>query len=101
MKTIKLDDVEYIRADQAPAPVEGTREIIVADNGWVFVGNVTETASVVCLTRCANVRRWEGGFGLLTTDPKKAKALLDPMASLSLRASRIVFRVPVPDGWAL
>jgi len=100
MKTIKLDDVEYVRADQLPAPVEGNREIVVADNGWVFVGDVTPADGAIRIENCYNVRRWEGGFGLLTADPEKAKVKLDACRSLKVPNTRVVFRVPVPDGWA-
>ena len=96
--TLTIDGVEYERID---GRIAGPRHIIVVDNGWIFVGNLTENErGDIVITKARNVRSFESvGFGGLTKDPKSANVKLDPVADLIIRKDREVFRVPVPEDW--
>lgn len=67
LKTISLDGVEYVRKDTLPpsSPVMGPVRIIVADKGFVFVGNCEELPNNrVRITNCYNLRYWGTSRGL-------------------------------------
>ncbi len=94
--TMTLNGVEYVRKDsiQQSAPL-GPCRIIVADRGWVFVGNCEDHADgSVTITNCRNIRRWgtTAGLGELIDGPKPStKADLygtvrcTPIASIAVR----------------
>ena len=74
LKTISLDGVEYVRKDSIPpaSPIMGPVRIIVADKGFVFVGNCEELpGNRVRITNCRNIRYWgtSKGLGELITGP--------------------------------
>lgn len=60
-----LDGVKYIRAD-AVKPVEiGEKRIIVADRGWIFVGNCEDHDNgTVTIRNARNIRQWGTTMGL-------------------------------------
>lgn len=73
--TLKIDDVEYVRKDSVPtnSPPLGNLRIIIADRGWVFVGNCTDEADgTVTIRNAKNIRRWgtTKGLGELVNGPK-------------------------------
>lgn len=105
--TIKIDDVEYVRADALAPPPTGTRAVVVVDRGWIFAGDVTETnqdgARRIRLDRAVHVFRWESiGFDGMIAQPKSPKVTLKPLANpVDLPADAEVFRVVVADDWGL
>jgi hypothetical protein len=73
--TLTLNGVEYVRADSVPAAVTeiGPVRIIIADRGWVFVGNCEDHENgSVTITNCRNIRKWgtTAGLGELIDGPK-------------------------------
>lgn len=72
--TLTLNGVEYVRKDSLPAAVPmGDMRIIIADRGWVFVGNCQDHADgSVTITNCRNIRKWgtSAGLGELVNGPK-------------------------------
>ena len=73
--SLTLNGVEYIRKDSiAPASQPmGDVRIIIADRGWVFVGNCQDHADgSVTITNCRNIRKWgtTAGLGELANGPK-------------------------------
>lgn len=73
--TMTLNGVEYVRKDSLPAqsPPIGEVRIVVADRGWVFVGNCQDHADgSVTITNCRNIRKWgtSTGLGELVNGPK-------------------------------
>lgn len=74
IETITIDGTEYVRKDSIPAaatPV-GSKRIVVADRGWVFVGNCEDhDDGSVTITNCCNIRRWgtTAGLGQLVNGP--------------------------------
>lgn len=72
-EVINIDGVEYIRRDsiQQTTPIGDVR-IIVADRGWVFVGNCQDHEDgSVTITNCRNIRQWgtTEGLGQLVNGP--------------------------------
>jgi hypothetical protein len=72
--TLTLNGVEYVRKDSISqgSPVIGDVRIIIADRGWVFVGNCQDHADgSVTITNCRNIRKWgtSAGLGELVNGP--------------------------------
>lgn len=103
--TIKIDDVEYIRADSAPiSQFTGNRAIVVIDRGWIMAGDVEETNGRIRLHRPVWVFRWEGiGLDGVIRDPKSNKVTLKKMPTpvVDLPADAEIFRLPVTADWGL
>jgi hypothetical protein len=49
--SIKIDNVEYIRADSVQQKPSGNRAVVVVDRGWVFAGDIERTNGRITLTR--------------------------------------------------
>jgi hypothetical protein len=100
IETLVINGVDYIRADSVPAaPVPmGPVRIVVADKGFVFVGNVEEHPDgTVTLTNAQNIRRWgtTRGLGELVNGPTKA-TVSDPYGTVTLRP---IIQIAVVKGW--
>ena len=98
--TLQINGVDYIRADRGPAasPELGPTQIVVADKGFVFVGNTEDHADgSVTIRNCKNIRYWgtTRGLGELTTGPT-AKTLSDPYGTVKLTP---ILRIAVVSGW--
>lgn len=72
--SLTLNGIEYVRKDSvANAQPMGDVRIIIADRGWVFVGNCQDHADgSVTITNCRNIRKWgtSAGLGELVNGPK-------------------------------
>jgi hypothetical protein len=72
-ESIKIDDVEYIRADKIneSAKYEGDIKIVVLDRGFVYVGQVEETDDFIVIRNAKNIRVWgtTKGLGELVSGP--------------------------------
>lgn len=73
INTITINGVEYVEKSSVKAPFEiGEVRIIVADRGWVFVGNCQDHADgSVTITNARNIRAWgtKSGLGELANGP--------------------------------
>ncbi len=59
-----IDGVEYVRADSVAAEI-GDMRIIVADRGWIFVGQCEDQGDGSVIIRNArNIRKWGTTCGL-------------------------------------
>lgn len=76
VKTIKIDDVEYVRADSLPQP-QGDIKIVVLDRGFVYVGRVEFDGDFLLITGAKNIRAWgtSKGLGELVNGPLSATKL--------------------------
>jgi len=65
-ESIMIDDVKYIKESDIKEPVViGEKRIIVADRGWVFVGDcVDNDDGSVTINNAKNIRRWGTKKGL-------------------------------------
>ena len=68
------------------------RQIIIAQRGWVFVGDVTRTGDDVVISDAQCIRKWgtTKGLGQLATDGPQRNTVLDPMGTVRLHALAVV-----------
>lgn len=98
--TLTLNGVEYIRKDsikQNSVPI-GSKRIIVADRGWVFLGDcVNNEDGTVTIHNAKNIRQWgtTKGLGELANGPT-GKTVADECGTV--RCSPIV-EINVIKGW--
>jgi hypothetical protein len=80
--SIKIDSVEYVRADSVK-PFGGDIKIVVMDRGFVYVGETKVEGDWVLMTRAKNIRKWgtSRGLGELTKGPLGG-TVLDSVGSL-------------------
>ena len=98
--TLQINGVDYVRADSVPAasPEMGPTQIIVADKGFVFVGNVEDHADgSVTIRNCRNIRYWgtTKGLGELAVGPT-SKTIVDAYGTVKLTP---ILRIAVVSGW--
>ena len=99
IETLTINGVDYVRADAVPSPVPlGPVRIVVADKGFVFVGNVEEHAdATVTITNTQNIRRWgtKRGLGELVHGPTAA-TVADPWGTVRCAP---ILQIAVVGGW--
>jgi hypothetical protein len=100
IETIKINEVEYVRADAVSKPVSGTRAVIVVDRGWIFAGDVKRENGRIKLSRALHVFKWESvGFAGMIENTKKAD--LRKIADVDIPEGAEIFCVPVVENWGL
>ena len=96
--SIKIDEVEYVRADSMQPPV-GNRAVVVVDRGWIFAGDVTRENGRIKLSRALHVFKWESiGFAKMV---ETAKADLRKIADVDIPEDAEIFCIPVNESWGL
>ena len=99
--TMVIDGVptDFVRKDSIlySQPI-GEKRIVVADRGWVFVGDCKDHADgTVTITNCKNIRRWgtNRGLGELVNGP-----LSETKADnyVTVRVTPII-QISVKKGW--
>jgi hypothetical protein len=96
-ETMMIDDVKYIRADRVSKDI-GPKRIVVADRGWVFVGDCEDNEDgTVTIRNARNIRQWgtTKGLGELVDGPT-AKTIHDSYGEV--RCTPIV-QISVNKGW--
>jgi hypothetical protein len=78
-ETMMIDDVKYIRADQAEVKPT-TKQIVVLQRGWIVVGDVEKNDAEVKINNCSVIRVWgtSKGLGELAENGKTPSTKLDP-----------------------
>lgn len=71
---LEVNGVKYVRKDSVTGTVRdiGEKRIIVADRGWIFVGNCEDNEDgSVTIRNARNIRQWgtAQGLGQLKTGP--------------------------------
>ena len=98
IETIKINDIDYVRADQVKPKPSGNRAVVVIDKGWIIAGDVEEKNGRVYLSRCSWVFKWSSvGFAAVIEDPSKAD--IRDIADIDFPAVSEIFRIPVADDW--
>ena len=73
LNTITINGIEYVQKGTEPAPqIIGDKRIIVADRGWVFVGDCEDMDDgSVTIRNAFNIRVWgtTKGLGELVNGP--------------------------------
>lgn len=92
-KSIKIDEVEYVRADSAQ-PSE--LQIVVAQRGWVFVGRVAIEGDDLVIRDAKNIRIWgtTKGLGELRNGPLPSTKF-DDYGTVRMPALSVVARIDV------
>jgi hypothetical protein len=85
-KTIKIDDVEYVRTDSISQYPETTGDIriVILQRGWVAVGYYSQEGEKCKLERAHIVRTWgtTKGLGELAFNGPLANTKLDPAPTM-------------------
>ena len=100
INTIKINEIEYVRADSTIKQNSGNRAVIVVDRGWIFAGDVNRENGRIKLSRALHVFKWvEVGFSGMIEHTEKAD--LRKIADVDIPEGAEVFCVPVSDNWGL
>jgi hypothetical protein len=78
------------------------KEIVVAQRGWVFIGDVRETDGQITIENAKNIRRWgtTRGLGELAQEGPLEGTKLDEYGTVSLHPLAVVARIKVTtDKW--
>ncbi len=96
--TMMINKVEYVRADSVKPLEIGEKRIIVADRGWIFVGNCVDNSDgSVTITNTKNIRRWgtTKGLGELSNGPT-SKTIADDYGTVKTKP---IATIAVTGGW--
>ena len=93
-ESIKIDDVEYVRKDSAPA--NGDIKIVVLDRGFVYVGRVTLDGDFVVIAGAKNIRKWgtSKGLGELVSGPR-ANTVRDTVGTIRAPLRAVIHMIEV------
>ena len=100
-QTIKIDEVEYIRADQTEV-IPTKKQILVLQRGWVVVGDVEKTETEVKINNCSVIRVWgtSKGLGELAEKGPRGNTKLDPCPPVVVHPLSVVLYMNVnEDVW--
>ena len=63
------------------------KEIVVATAGWVFIGDVDEVGTTLCLTNASCIRTWgtTAGLGEIALKGPTLKTVLDYCGTVKVR----------------
>lgn len=78
------------------------KQIVIAQRGWVFVGDVERNGDDVTITNAQCIRRWgtTRGLGELALSGPQDKTILDDMGTVRLHALAVVASLDVEaDKW--
>lgn len=77
--------------------------IIIAQRGWVFLGDMTQEDSEVTLSNASCIRRWgtTKGLGQLAIDGPQPNTVLDPVGKVKFHELAIVGSITIqrPELW--
>lgn len=71
--TITIDNMKYVREDSVQPAKVGVKRIVIADRGWVFLGDCEDHEDgTITIRNCKNIRKWgtTKGLGQLSTGPQ-------------------------------
>ena len=100
--SIRIDNVEYVRADSVTPP-SGPIKIVVLDRGFVYVGHTEIDGNFVKMTNAQNIRYWgtTKGLGELVNGPLK-DTKLDAVGSLTAPLLAVITLIDVDQSkWNL
>lgn len=97
-QTIKIDNVEYVRADTQPKP-DGEYKIVVLDRGFVYVGAAKIDGDFVVIQNAKNIRVWgtTNGLGELVSGPLQ-KTVLDRVGTVRAPLRALISLIDVEQG---
>lgn len=97
--TMKIDDVEYVRADSVAKP-ETTIQIVNLPYGNVVAGRVEDLGDKLRIYDAAVVRIWgtTKGLGEIAEGGPTDKTKLDKCPPLTIQKTACVFRMDCKEG---
>lgn len=97
-KTLKIDDVEYIRADSVKRE-PSVKQIVILPRGHVAIGDFSQDGVNCKLTNAAIIRIWgtKNGLGELAQNGKQPNTILDPCPTLRFHEATIIARMDVNE----
>ena len=89
-ETISIDNVLYTRCPADTTPTEW--RIVIAQRGWVFVGQWAQDGETVTLANAKTIRTWgtTKGLGELAATGPTARTILDPAGTIRLHILGVV-----------
>ena len=97
-KTMQINNVEYIRKDEADfKPTK--KQIVVLQRGWVVVGDVEKTDLEVNIKNCSVIRIWgtSNGLGEIAENGPLPKTKLDKCPDISVHPLSVVMFMNVNE----
>ena len=96
--TLKIDDIEYIRADSVEV-VPTTKQIVVLQRGWIVVGDVQKTETEVRINNCSVIRIWgtSKGLGEIAMSGPTSETKLDPCPPVAVHPLSVVLFMNVDE----
>lgn len=97
-KTVQVGGKSIIKVD--PTIVENTGDfgwcIVVADRGFVWIGDTCRHGDSVYMANAQNIRQWgtQKGLGELAMEGPKAETELDPVPSVVIPMRAVIAFVP-------
>ena len=84
-----------------PAETKPNPTIVVADRGWVWVGQVTRTESEVTITDASCIRYWgtKRGIGQLALEGPQRETKLDPAGTVIVPLRAVMALLPCATAW--
>jgi hypothetical protein len=97
-KSIKINNVECVRADSQPKP-DGEYKIVVLDRGFVYVGAVKMDGDFVVICNAKNIRVWgtTKGLGELVSGPLSGTKL-DRVGTVRAPMRALISLIDVEQG---
>ena len=77
-----------------------SKQIVIAQRGWVFVGDVTRDGDEVRIDNASNIRRWgtAKGLGEIAANGPTAKTILDPCPPVRIHALAVIATLECAEG---
>lgn len=78
------------------------KQIVVAQRGWVFIGDVTATDTEIKIENTKNIRRWgtSRGLGQLAAEGPTEETKTDDYGTVSIHPLAVIARIDVTtDKW--
>lgn len=77
-------------------------QIVVAERGWIYAGDVSRDGDMVVISRCFNIRRWgtTKGLGELAFEGPRDETQLDPYGTVRIHVLAVCGSLDVGDNAA-
>jgi hypothetical protein len=101
-KTLRINDVDYVRADAMPK-TSGEVRIVILQRGWVMVGYYSQEGHDCKLEKAAVIREWGTTKGLpeIAVDGPTAKTILEKSPTVRFHELTVIATIDcVGEKWA-
>ncbi len=77
------------------------KQIVIAQRGWVFAGDVREEGENVVIENAECIRRWgtTSGLGQLAREGKQPGTKVDPYGTVEIHKLAVIGRIKVTAQW--